>query len=368
MKTVDGYGALEELGRVRLSRNFFMRDFLHSEIAAWHGFQNLPEDADAAIAAGRRLCEELLEPLQASFGRLHIRSGYRSLEVNAFGNANGLNCASNEANYAAHIWDRMDAAGRRGATACIVVPWLVDHVAQGGRWESMAWWIHDHLPYSRLTFFKNGCAFNIQWREQPERRIDSFVLPKGCLTKPGMSNHGGQHAVHYIGFPAIAQPAGIRASPPDPTAPLPPVSDAARPSPPTGKRLAPRVSQGPLSLGAEPIRVSSTPSGQQILYRAVHTRTTWRKARNHQSMERAIRGKDGAKALFAGTVRIDYQKHGEPVLVLVWDESASDAYVVSADPSAADGIRVQSIPAERAWTFEQQGGITESELRRLVTL
>jgi hypothetical protein len=51
------------LGRVRLSRSFFMRDFLHSEIAAVHGISNMPDDPDLAIAAGRRLCEDLLEPL-----------------------------------------------------------------------------------------------------------------------------------------------------------------------------------------------------------------------------------------------------------------------------------------------------------------
>ncbi len=81
--------------------NFFLRDFLHSEIAAFHGLRNIPDDPDLAIAAGRRLCEELLEPLQATFGRLAIRSAYRSPEVNDFGNRNGLNCASNTANAAA---------------------------------------------------------------------------------------------------------------------------------------------------------------------------------------------------------------------------------------------------------------------------
>ncbi len=65
---------LEELGRIRLSENFFLRDFLHSEIAAFYGLRNIPDDPDLAIAAGRRLCEDLLEPLQATFGRLAIRS------------------------------------------------------------------------------------------------------------------------------------------------------------------------------------------------------------------------------------------------------------------------------------------------------
>lgn len=62
-----------------------MRDFLFSDIAAMHGLANVPDDPDLAIAAGARLCEELLEPLQDRFGRLAIRSAYRSCQVNALG-------------------------------------------------------------------------------------------------------------------------------------------------------------------------------------------------------------------------------------------------------------------------------------------
>src|SRR5215467_13308905 len=69
----DSVRSLEELGRIRLSASFFMRDFLHSEIADFHGIPNIPDDPDLAIAAGRKLCEQLLEPLQATFGRLAIR-------------------------------------------------------------------------------------------------------------------------------------------------------------------------------------------------------------------------------------------------------------------------------------------------------
>ena len=92
MKTsITSYEKLEEFGRVRLSEHFFMRDFLHSEIAAWHGLRNIPDDPDAAIYAGEQLCQQLLEPLQATFGRIHVRSGYRSPAVNEFGNENKLN-------------------------------------------------------------------------------------------------------------------------------------------------------------------------------------------------------------------------------------------------------------------------------------
>lgn len=89
MRKPGSMRGLEDLGRVRLSANFFLRDFLHSEIANFYAVQNIPEKPDLAIAAGTRLCEEILEPLQATFGRIAIRSGYRSAEVTAFGNARG---------------------------------------------------------------------------------------------------------------------------------------------------------------------------------------------------------------------------------------------------------------------------------------
>ncbi|CAD7044119.1 hypothetical protein RHAB21_03402 [Pseudorhizobium halotolerans] len=192
---------LEDLGRVRLSKNFFFRDFLFSEIAAVHGIANVPDDPELAIEAGRRLCEELLEPLQATFGRLHLRSGYRSAAVNEFGNRNNLNCSTNAASAANHIWDMRDADGCMGATACIAIPWLIDNHDREGDWQKMAWWIYDHLPYASLCFFPKLWASNIQWHERPERRIMSYAKPRGVLTKPGMANHEGDHSNLYAGFP-----------------------------------------------------------------------------------------------------------------------------------------------------------------------
>jgi hypothetical protein len=190
--------ALEDFGRVRLSDSFFMRDFLYSEIAAINGFQNLPDDPNLAIAAGTRLCEELLEPLQQNFGRISVRSAYRTPEVNGFGNANKLNCSTNDKNLAGHIWDRRDAKGRMGATACVVVNRVIPYYERTGDWEALAWWVHDHLPYSDMEFFPTYAAFNLQWREEPERRIYSFIPPRrGWLTKPGMPNGAARHEEAY---------------------------------------------------------------------------------------------------------------------------------------------------------------------------
>lgn len=164
---------------------------------------NIPENPDLAIDVGKRICQELLEPLQDKFGRLAIRSAYRSKEVNGFGNeqmrANkkGYACASNEANYAGHIWDERDSEGNMGGTVCLVVPSFAEKFNKGTSWTELAWWIHDNLPYSSLFFFPINAAFNITWNECPKRQINSFVEPKGTLTNPGMDNHEGDHSTLY---------------------------------------------------------------------------------------------------------------------------------------------------------------------------
>ena len=174
-----------------------MRDFLYSEIAATHGLQNVPADTEVAIRTGSKLCEELLEPLQSAFGRIAIRSAYRSPTVNAFGNDRGYNCASNEKNFAGHIWDIPNANGY-GATACIVVPnFIASHEAEHD-WKRLAWWIHDHLSYSTMEFFPTLRAFNIGWHEKPARSVYSHIpSSRGYLTRPGMENHSGSHEAEW---------------------------------------------------------------------------------------------------------------------------------------------------------------------------
>lgn len=393
MMAITSYEKLEELGRVRLSHSFFMRDFLHSEIAAWHGFKNVPDHPDEVIAVGRMLCEQLLEPLQETFGRIHVRSGYRSPEVNRFGNENKLNCASNEANYAHHIWDYPDSQGKRGATACIVIPWLVDHIEKGGSWTDMAWWIHDHLPYSSLYFFPKLAAFNINWHEAPIRRIDSYAPPKGCLTRPGMANHAGSHADQYAGFPQLRKTRGevagtrcdskaVVAPPrapstsvttstgvsratmtPPPPAPVqkPEHGPARKPvSSPTAVRASAAIH------ASEGVAIKSQ-TGGSIQYRAIHTKNLWRKVNSHKSLDAAINGKDGAAGLFARKVRVNYETHGDPHYVLVWESGASSGYVIKADPSGANGIRIASAPMADLLRFEMREEASQRELELYFT-
>lgn len=190
------YPALEKLGRVQLSPSFFMRDMLYSEISNYHRIPNIPDFPDIAIRTGRSLCLELLEPLQITFGRISIRSAYRSPAVNKYGNENKLNCSTNEKNYAAHIWDYPNAEGY-GAMATIVVNRFIPYFERTGDWQSMAWYIHDNLPYSTLYFFPKLAAFNIGWHEKPIRQIGSYITPRTYFSKLNEDDLDGDHSEYY---------------------------------------------------------------------------------------------------------------------------------------------------------------------------
>ena len=149
---------LERLGRTRLSSNFFLRDFLHSEVAEIEGIANIPVDPELAIEAGRKLCENVLEPMQAQLGRISIRSAYRSPEVNRVGNEKRYNCASN-----------------------------------------------DHIPaYREMTFYPKLAAFNINWysggavvQTISAQVPDPATGRKGILTRTGWGNFAGPHPRSY---------------------------------------------------------------------------------------------------------------------------------------------------------------------------
>lgn len=206
MQTPTSVKTLEDLGRHQLSRSFFMREFLYSEISQIENIPNIPDNPALAIAAGTGLCEHVLEPIQNQLGRLSIRSAYRSSAVNGVGAANGnrYGCASNEANRGRHIWDEKDAEGTMGAMACVVLTSYLPYYQATQDWQALAWWIHDYIAgYSELEFFTKNqvLAFNIGWREHdPRKTIHAWAPRRVCLTKAGMPNHGGLHTAEYAAW------------------------------------------------------------------------------------------------------------------------------------------------------------------------
>ncbi|HEU0310037.1 MAG TPA: hypothetical protein VFR36_02290, partial [Sphingomicrobium sp.] len=149
---------------------------------------------------------EVLEPLHDRFGRVSIRSAYRSPELNGFCNQRYVAgdtacwCTDNGSNAAKHIWDRRDEAGHLGATATIVIPAYLDHYERTGDYRPLGWWIRDNVPgYAEIYFFKQLCAFNIRWYEGgSDKAIRRHNPPNDeLLTRRGEPNFDGDHQEFY---------------------------------------------------------------------------------------------------------------------------------------------------------------------------
>ena len=166
------FWALEKLGRIRLSDNFYMRQFLYSEIAAAHGLINIPDNIELAVEVSKHLCSEILEPITKEFGSIVIRSGFRSAVVNNYGAKNRLKCSHNEDNFAYHIWDHLDQNGFKGACACIVIPSLVNMNDQTAAINRIVNFAKAELNFNYITFFAHDMAFNIGWHEKPAAKIN----------------------------------------------------------------------------------------------------------------------------------------------------------------------------------------------------
>ncbi|MBL6750489.1 MAG: hypothetical protein ISP90_08195 [Nevskia sp.] len=208
MRKPASIAELTALGRVRLSRNYFMRDMLYSEVGNFCCVPNYPDDPDTAIEAGRQLCQCILEPMKAAFGHVAIRSAFRSCRLNAFAHelfkAGDVSAwaADNAYNAARHAWDQRDPAGHMGATATVVIPAYVDYYQQTSDWRSLAWWIRDHVPaHDEVIFFEQLAAFNIRWYEGAGERKISFMRPapfsEEVLTAADLEGFQGDHSHLY---------------------------------------------------------------------------------------------------------------------------------------------------------------------------
>jgi hypothetical protein len=184
MKKINNIKNLEDLGRIRFSKNYYAREFLYSEIANFYQIANYPENIELFINVGEKFCNNILEPLKEKFNHISIRSAYRSKSVNDFGNKNNLNCASNQSNYAGHIWDERDGDGNIGGTVCIFIPSFNDRFADNWDWLRLGFWIAKNIEYSDMTFFSSMLnTFNISWHEKPKKDMNSYREPKGNIIK-----------------------------------------------------------------------------------------------------------------------------------------------------------------------------------------
>ena len=166
---------------------------------------------------GKRLCEDILEPLHRTFGHVTLRSAFRSKEVNGFCNAcfvesrstdTGYYCSDNVYSAARHIWDQRDHMGYMGGTVSIVIPWYLPRFEKTGDPRPLAWWIKDHIAaYAEMLFFPWLCAFNIRWYEGPSAQ--AIILDDGTddelLSDHTMANFNEDHSALYDGFPTFVE-------------------------------------------------------------------------------------------------------------------------------------------------------------------
>lgn len=95
----------EALARTRLSKHYILRDFLFSIESSVLGFSNYPEHPQLVIDAGRAICEKVLEPIHAQFGRPALTFGYMSRQTIEFGMTDAER-DTNPHSSNPHNWDR----------------------------------------------------------------------------------------------------------------------------------------------------------------------------------------------------------------------------------------------------------------------
>lgn len=156
---------IEALARVRLSKNFILRDFLFSAECAARCASNYPEDPDAVIRAGKALCERVLEPVAEHFGRPAITFGYMCREVIDM----GMSEAERLANYHSsnpHHWDR-GTFGEEVYARIDILPFCVED-GEVSKHEFGHWLMHN-LDIDLLMQWRRSNVFCITISPRPRR-------------------------------------------------------------------------------------------------------------------------------------------------------------------------------------------------------
>lgn len=135
------YRFLERLGRIRLSKNFILRQFLYSTEAAIQGNANLPSDnVRQVIRSGKAICQNVLEPVMEEFGMVAVTFGYQTRRV-IEGGTHSASMKSKPNSSCPHQWDRGtfgdDIYARVDFSILAVEDGLVD------RYDAARWMMHN---------------------------------------------------------------------------------------------------------------------------------------------------------------------------------------------------------------------------------
>lgn len=188
----------DKLSRTRLSPNFILRDFLFCAASAARGMSNFPERPDEVIHAGKQLCQQLLEPILAQFGRFAITYGYQSrqsmdYDLVAAGKFTGPRSSC------PHHWDRQ-TFGHEVYARVDILPFCVED-GQVAKYEFGHWLMHN------LDVDLCMC-----WTRSNVFCLTVSPLPRRCWIQWGRPGLGEPKQQTFMGtdywrnvFPTLAQ-------------------------------------------------------------------------------------------------------------------------------------------------------------------
>ena len=104
----------------------------------------------------------------------------------------------------------------------------------------------------------------------------------------------------------------------------------------------------------------------KVNYAAVHTNKPWRKHSQHATVEAAVEGKDGAKALLMKRGRIAnmWDKWGDVLGVFVWTDGSSNAQLFRLDDSSQT-IEECSPSIDDVLKFDSEKFCSDQEITKL---
>jgi hypothetical protein len=189
---------LDALAKVRLSRNFILRDFLFSTEAASLGLSNYPENPELVIHSGKALCEKVLEPILDHFGQFAITFGYQNREGIEY-RWSKQRKLENSRSSSPHNWDRL-SFGDKVYARVDIWPFCVED-GEVSKQEFGHWLMHN-LDIDLLMQWKRANIFCITISPKPRRVWLEWGNPK--LGEPKQETFMGTHYWQHI-YPGLPE-------------------------------------------------------------------------------------------------------------------------------------------------------------------
>ena len=176
----------DKLARIRLSKNFILRDFLFSTTAAATGSSNFPEDPTAVVAAGKELCAKVLEPVLSQFGRFAITFGYQSLDSMRT-ELGPCSPTLRRETSSPHCWDKKGLWGDHVYSRVDILPFCVED-GEVTKHEFGHWLMH------RLDI-----DLVMQWTRSNVACITISPVPRRVWLMWGRASHGEPRRTVHMG-------------------------------------------------------------------------------------------------------------------------------------------------------------------------